>query len=205
VEFACPHCFQHVMDDGTLAGQTVACPHCAREFRMPIPEMASAPPEPIPAMASAPFQQVACPHCGQGVVNDGSQAGQLVPCPACRGKFQLPVPQAMELPDIEPQQPEFLNPMSEAQSVSQRYHRRGRSKSPIIAALLCLIFIGLGQIYNGDVGKGILLFLTAIAIGIAAFCQPELALVYFMANLGLLLFSMFEAYAAADRFNREGR
>lgn len=33
--------------------------------------------------------------------------------------------------------------------------------SPVLAALLSFVFAGLGQIYNGQVGKGILIFFTA--------------------------------------------
>ncbi len=34
-QFNCPHCGQTLQDDGSLAGQTVACPICGQMFRMP--------------------------------------------------------------------------------------------------------------------------------------------------------------------------
>lgn len=37
---------------------------------------------------------VACPHCQIQLAVDPSQAGSVVACPKCGGKFQLPVPTA---------------------------------------------------------------------------------------------------------------
>ena len=34
-QFNCPHCGQTLQDDGSLAGQAVACPICGQMFRMP--------------------------------------------------------------------------------------------------------------------------------------------------------------------------
>ncbi|WP_254512497.1 hypothetical protein [Anatilimnocola floriformis] len=36
-------------------------------------------------------QSLACPHCGQIVLNQPALAGQLVQCPGCNGQFQLPM------------------------------------------------------------------------------------------------------------------
>jgi hypothetical protein len=36
-------------------------------------------------------QSLACPHCGQIVLNLPALAGQLVQCPGCYGQFQLPM------------------------------------------------------------------------------------------------------------------
>jgi hypothetical protein len=32
---ACPHCHEHIVDDGTHAGQVVLCPHCHRRIKIP--------------------------------------------------------------------------------------------------------------------------------------------------------------------------
>lgn len=46
---ACPHCGLQVSNDGTLSGQTVACPNCSGQFVMPapvLPVVSAAPPAP---------------------------------------------------------------------------------------------------------------------------------------------------------------
>lgn len=40
----------------------------------------------------------------------------------------------------------------------------GADKSPGVALLLSLFFVGAGQIYNGDVGRGIFMFVVCIAL-----------------------------------------
>jgi HEAT repeat protein len=58
-QFNCPHCGQNLQDEGSLAGQTVACPICGQMFRMPggpQPYVAPAPavqPSPPPAAGAA--------------------------------------------------------------------------------------------------------------------------------------------------------
>ena len=45
-------------------------------------------------------QQVACPHCGALLVNDGSLSGRVARCPTCSGSFQMPL-----LPALQPEPP----------------------------------------------------------------------------------------------------
>jgi HEAT repeat protein len=52
-QFNCPHCGQTLQDDGSLAGQTVACPMCGQMFLMPG--------GPQPYVAPAPAAQPAPP------------------------------------------------------------------------------------------------------------------------------------------------
>ena len=35
IQFPCPHCGFTLIDDGTLAGQLVACPQCKQTMQMP--------------------------------------------------------------------------------------------------------------------------------------------------------------------------
>jgi TM2 domain-containing membrane protein YozV len=72
------------------------------------------------------------------------------------------------------------------------------AKSPGLAAVLSFFWCGLGQIYNGQIGKGIAVgfaylicwFLWILLIGIPL-------------TLGLWIWGMVDAYQTAERMNRE--
>ena len=68
---------------------------------------------------------------------------------------------------------------------------RGSGKSPGIAALCSFIFPGLGQVYNGDVGRGFLILLGTI-VGLIFFVIPGLA---------VFVYGIYDAYATAKRMN----
>jgi len=68
---------------------------------------------------------------------------------------------------------------------------RGSGKSPGIAALCSFIFPGLGQVYNGDVGRGFLILLGTI-VGLIFFVIPGLA---------VFIYGIYDAYATAKRMN----
>jgi TM2 domain-containing membrane protein YozV len=61
----------------------------------------------------------------------------------------------------------------------------GADKSPGVALLLSLLFVGAGQLYNGDVGKGILMFFGCVLM--------------WMVLLGWIfnIWSMIDAYSRA--------
>jgi len=69
--------------------------------------------------------------------------------------------------------------------------RGGSGKSPGIAALCSFIFPGLGQVYNGDVGRGFLILLGTI-VGSLFFLIPGLA---------VFIYGIYDAYATAKRMN----
>jgi TM2 domain-containing membrane protein YozV len=64
-------------------------------------------------------------------------------------------------------------------------------KNPGLAAVLSFLIPGLGQIYNGQVGMGILLCVITI-------------LLYMTIVLGLALhlYLVFDAYRSAEKFNK---
>jgi TM2 domain-containing membrane protein YozV len=64
-------------------------------------------------------------------------------------------------------------------------------KSPIIAALCSLIFTGLGQVYNGNIGRGFII-LVGTVIGTLFFVIPGLI---------VALYGIYDAYATAKRMN----
>jgi TM2 domain-containing membrane protein YozV len=65
------------------------------------------------------------------------------------------------------------------------------AKNPIFAAGLSLLFPGLGQVYNGQTGKGILVLLGVLA-GLLVMLIPGVA---------VWLFGVYDAYATARRMN----
>lgn len=83
-----------------------------------------------------------------------------------------------------------------------------RSKSPLLAALLSAILCGLGQVYNGRVLRGIILFvLMGILWAIGGFLGAltfGLGVLPFAIVAGALwIFGVVDAYAGSRRFNRD--
>jgi TM2 domain-containing membrane protein YozV len=97
-------------------------------------------------------------------------------------------------------------------------------KEPALALLLSLVgglvsglAIGLGQVYNGQIKKGIILsvlnvsiwaiivaayvIVTVLTLGFGAFCLPVLCLPMLISPL-LWLYAMYDAYMIADRMNK---
>lgn len=88
-----------------------------------------------------------------------------------------------------------------------------QKKEPVLSALLSFLFVGLGQIYNGQVKKGIIIaistylftFCTIIIIvivsiltaGVGAICCMPIGFLFFVP----VLYSMYDAYTVAVRIN----
>lgn len=66
-------------------------------------------------------------------------------------------------------------------------------KSSGIAALCSFVFVGLGQVYNGDGGRGFLLYIGAL-IG---------SLFFFIPGLIVWIYGIYDAYTTAKRMNAE--
>jgi TM2 domain-containing membrane protein YozV len=83
-----------------------------------------------------------------------------------------------------------LAPPKPAKIVNQR--------SPIVAAILTLIVCGLGQIYNGQLGKGIIYLIVAIICGLLI-----------LAIIGIILLPIWyiiaivDAYKTAQKINAD--
>jgi len=67
-----------------------------------------------------------------------------------------------------------------------------RKKEPVLAALLSFIFAGSGQVYNGELGKGILI-LAGTVIG---------AFVFLIPGIIVWLFGIFDAYTTSEKMNK---
>lgn len=71
-------------------------------------------------------------------------------------------------------------------------------KNPALAAILSLLINGLGQVYNGQIGKGILIFVVQLV---------NAALTFVVIGFVLLpivwIWSIYDAYKVAQRINQE--
>lgn len=79
-------------------------------------------------------------------------------------------------------------------SSKQTYVKR---KEPILSLILSFFIPGLGQIYNGQATKGIVLIIAAvISVVLATVCIGGLT------YLLVWLYAMFDAYVTAERINK---
>ena len=62
-------------------------------------------------------------------------------------------------------------------------------KNPVVALILSALIVGVGQFYNGDTKKGIVMLLGAIILG---------ALTFGLGWLGILIWSAVDAYQVAS-------
>jgi TM2 domain-containing membrane protein YozV len=70
------------------------------------------------------------------------------------------------------------------------------NKSPVLAAFLSLLLGGLGQFYNGEIGKGLCFLVVEF---IAAFATMG------MGYIAVMLVSTVDAYASANRINNANK
>jgi TM2 domain-containing membrane protein YozV len=73
----------------------------------------------------------------------------------------------------------------------------GSAKSPGVAAVLSALWPGLGQIYNGQIGLGILFIVLQVVNGLLTF-----VLIGFVTGLAVWIWSMVDAHNAAVRYNQ---
>lgn len=69
-------------------------------------------------------------------------------------------------------------------------------KNPGVAAVLSFFWAGLGQIYNGEIGKGIAIMIVQAINVVLAF-----VVIGFVTGLGVLVWAVFDAYQVAERHN----
>jgi len=70
-------------------------------------------------------------------------------------------------------------------------------KSSGISAVLSAIVPGLGQIYNGQIGKGVLFFIASIFLALTIFI-----LIGFILLPLFWIYNIYEAYSTAEKINR---
>lgn len=134
---------------------------------------------------------IRCPTCTGEVLNDFSFAGQAVACPHCGNTMQMPF--APQYPNQAWQQP---RPPVAHTVIHTQY--RGPEKNSGISAVLSFIFPGVGQIYNGHIGKGIFYMCLFVVFLVLTF-----ALIGFPLLLILWVWGIYDAYNSAEQINRK--
>ncbi len=70
-------------------------------------------------------------------------------------------------------------------------------KNPALSLILSFLLPGLGQIYNGQVDRGVLMIFGAIIFGALILISIGIFL-----YLGLWVYGMYDAYKGAEAYNR---
>jgi TM2 domain-containing membrane protein YozV len=71
-----------------------------------------------------------------------------------------------------------------------------QQKNPGLAAVLSFLISGVGQIYNGEIGKGILIIVVQIVNAVLM-----MLVIGFITWLGVWIWSIYDAYKTAERIN----
>jgi TM2 domain-containing membrane protein YozV len=71
-------------------------------------------------------------------------------------------------------------------------------KNPGLAAVLSFFYMGLGQIYNGQIAKGIAFIVAYTISWILIFI-----LIGFLTTPILFVYGMYDAYTSAEKINRD--
>ena len=132
-----------------------------------------------------------CRECGSEVIVE-EYTGETMFCPNCGSK----IPKGIKFC------PECGSPTSNAPQANNTVNNTGNSviksdKSPVLAAVLSFLIIGLGQIYLGLTKKGILLFVGAIISGFLM-----LILIGWITWILILAYSIYDAYNSAQKMNQ---
>lgn len=109
----------------------------------------------------------------------GLAPGSLAACPSCGQQFTIP---------------------GAVQYVTRVEHHYHDGKSPGLAAVLSFLIPGLGQLYNGDVLAGVMLFIAVVACVVTSFF-----IVPAFIALILWVWGIVNAYNAAESRNRRRR
>jgi hypothetical protein len=120
-----------------------------------------------------------CPHCGTSN-DDGSQF-----CRSC-GK---PLSAASVFPTHTPPSP----PDTMRGYPTTTVPRWAENRNPVLALILSGIIVGVGQFYNGDSKKGVLMFFGAVLAGL--FTSWACGVGWF----GIAIWSAIDAYRVASR------
>ena len=127
-----------------------------------------------------------CPNCGATIPADA------VFCPNCGAKLApTPVPAQPVPPPAPTPQPAYQPGSQPAPQAVQPVNK----KEPILALILSFIIPGLGQIYVGNVKKGIIFLIIAVILYI------------FTGLIGIIfaIYTMYDAYKMAEIYNKTGQ
>ena len=185
-EVACPNCkkrFNVQMDDGESVGlgTTVSCDYCGVTKRV-----ASFQKE-LKRQIEAPQKEADAKLKEEKKQEDKELKAQIAQAKATEAQARATEAQAKA-----EAQANAVQPAVAAQAIVM-----GSQKSPGVAAILSFFWVGLGQIYNGELGKGLILML---------FIWPACLLSCFI-FIGFILcpvvwiWGMFDAYSVANKAN----
>ena len=135
-----------------------------------------------------------CSGCGHQM-----DAGQQF-CPGCGLKNPAPQPTGMVATAGTGVAPAQQIP---AQQIASQQIIVVAEKSPGLAAVLSFFWAGLGQIYNGEITKGIVLIVAYVVS-----CVLIALVIGFITTPILWIYGMVDAYRTAEKFNaalRAGR
>lgn len=156
--FSCPHCGELLAHAPGLAGQVVACPFCKQTFGMVADQSPKSAPMSFCRNCGNQVhpQAVACLTCGLP-----PRAGQRY-CPHCRGGT---LPQAV----ICVKCGGSLQGSSGGAfgSMGKRIHPKNPPTEPVVACLLSILLVGVGQMVLGQSNKGVVMLLGAFILGVA--------------------------------------
>jgi TM2 domain-containing membrane protein YozV len=135
-----------------------------------------------------------CPSCGTS--NDDSSrfcrsCGAAVAGSVPTVQQAPPPPPAPYAPPPPPQQQPYYQPDPRMRGMAPAGYPNKQfatGKNPAVATIMSLIIVGLGQLYNGDVKKGAIMFVCALVAGIIT-----LGIAWF----GIAIWSAIDAYNVA--------
>jgi TM2 domain-containing membrane protein YozV len=78
-------------------------------------------------------------------------------------------------------------------------------KSPIVAVILSFFISGLGQFYNGEIGKGFWFLIGYFVAWICFWALIWLPVIHWLPTTVVWVWGMVDAYQSAERINRESR
>ncbi len=215
IDFYCPECGEHYSLDSTMAGKwakckscqnrvqvpsqptgnvvTVACPNCTKDFQVEFP--ANEPP--------GLLTEVTCDHCGlskrfSAFRNYYGEKQKKPERDAVREREEL-AKAAAKLAKEQARAAQTAQPAPVVQSVVAQpgVALVGPQKNAGVAAILSFLWVGAGQIYNGQLFLGLLLFLFVWPVSVIL-CFFVIGL--FVAPI-VWIGGIFQAYTYASRLN----
>ncbi|MGQ4833791.1 MAG: zinc-ribbon domain-containing protein [Candidatus Asgardarchaeia archaeon] len=130
-----------------------------------------------------------CPNCGATIPADATF------CPNCGARLTAAAPQpatqpvAPPAPVAQPPQPSVpMQPQPQPMPPSKK-------KEPILALILSFIIPGLGQMYVGNVKKGIIFLVIAVILYI----------LFWVVGFLFAVYTMYDAYKMAEIYNETGQ
>ena len=157
---------------GTILHDEKFCPNCGKSTET-LPQTKT-----CPNCGTAVDNEKFCPKCGQKLDPQAQMSRKLAYCRNCGSQIDA---EAEICPKCGVRQ---KNPPVE-------------NKNPLFALILSFIFPGLGQIYNGQNHKGILLIVSYI-VSIVLW----MILIGFILTILVWLYGLYDAYNTAELINK---